>query len=164
MSDRTRRLANQSNVLGQFRRGQHNNVLAQTPLPPFGVQRRGELYHGEDRYFKENPHVAGMASEDNRVILNPYSANSPDEQNAVAMNEAARVRMRQLGMTPTFQPTAQQRSVYAGTPYESNETEMRSTIVARLLSGDPSGYEATPDQKRFIQTYMDPLQWWKGGR
>ena len=39
----------------------------------YGIGVRPDLYEGEDKYFKENPHVAGMAAEDDRIIMNPYS-------------------------------------------------------------------------------------------
>lgn len=51
-------------------------------------------YQSELDYFKANPTVAGMATEDNRVIINPYSNLTKDEKNSVFQNEKARIIMR----------------------------------------------------------------------
>jgi hypothetical protein len=47
---------------------------------PKGIQMR-KPYAGELDYFKNNPSVAGMATEDNKVILNPYSRLTPANTN-----------------------------------------------------------------------------------
>jgi len=117
---------------------------------PFGVKRRGQLYPGEDNYFRQNPKVTGMAAEDDAVILNPYSSLSEQEKQAVARNEAARVHMRRSETKPSFALTEDQRRQFAGTPYEGNEQAMRETIAARIFSGDPSGGEITPEQNSFL--------------
>ena len=123
---------------------------------PFGVERRSQLYPGEETYFRQNPHVAGMAAEDGKVILNPYSKNAPHEQEAVALNEAARVYMKQGKASPTFSLTPTQKAQFKGTAYEANEQAMRETIAARILSGDPSAKDATAEQKRFVEAQLRP--------
>ena len=50
-----------------------------------------EPYASELDYFKKNPSVSGMATEDNKVILNPYSNLKPEEYKAVVINETARL-------------------------------------------------------------------------
>lgn len=109
---------------------------------------RADLYPGENDYFRRNPHVAGMATEDGRVILNPYSSLSDDEQGAVYLNEASRLLMRESS-PPSFNITPEQRERFAtinnGQPYGS-EQDIRETIAARILSGDPSAGAATPEQ------------------
>lgn len=118
---------------------------------PFGVEQRSQLYPGEDKYFKDNPNVAGMAAEDGKVILNPYSTLSPDEKAAVARNEAARVFMRgKEGDRPSFDLTPEQKELFKGTPYENDEQAMRETVAARLFSGDPSAGNVTDDQKAYV--------------
>ena len=39
----------------------------------FGFKIRTKLFSGEDEFFKNRPEVAGMAAEDDTIILNPYS-------------------------------------------------------------------------------------------
>lgn len=122
---------------------------------PFGVERRTTLYSGEDKYFKANPHVAGMAADDGKIILNPYSKNTKSEQQAVMRNEAARLYMRNNGIKPSFDLTPEQRAQFKGTEYEGNLQAMRETIAARIFSGDPSAKSATSDQKEFVAKYLD---------
>lgn len=102
-------------------------------------------YLSELEYFKNNPHVAGMAAEDNSVILNPFSSLLPDEQKAVILNETARLYMRNNEMAPDFPVTQEQQGLLGnyGSP-----TDIRSTIAARTLSGDPS-IAPTQAQKQF---------------
>ena len=79
----------------------------------YGVGLR-DVYPGEDTYFKDNPHVGGMAAEDDRIILNPYSKLSEKEKQAVMMNEAARVHMRR-GMieAPRYDLSPEQSKAFA---------------------------------------------------
>lgn len=121
---------------------------------PFGVQRRNYLYDGEKSFFRANPHIAGMAADDNRVVLNPWSKNSASEQEAVALNEAARVFMRQQRLEPGFALTPQQEQFFAGTAYEGAPVEKRQTLAARLLSGDPSAGEPTAEQRRWVDKWL----------
>ena len=120
--------------------------------------RRSDLYPGEDRYFKENPGVAGMAAADNKVIINPYSENSQEEQDAVFQNELARVLMRVNDFNPAFDVTQDQRSYFSGTPYQNDEAAMRQTIAARIASGDPSAQTPTGDQLAFSKALSRMLQ------
>ncbi len=115
----------------------------------FGFKIREQLYPGEDTYFKSNPHVGGMAAESNDIILNPYS---PPEVNkdAVAKNEAYRLHMKKRGVVPDFELTDEQRKSFVGTPYESDEPSLKSTIAARIYSGDPSARE-TPEQRAWVE-------------
>lgn len=112
---------------------------------------RNALYPGEDAYFKANPNVSGMAAEDSRVILNPYSGLSDNERASVVRNEMARLLMRERGISPGYVVPDEQRQKFSGTPYEGNEQAMKETIAARLVSGDPSVSPANPDQYAFAQ-------------
>lgn len=115
----------------------------------YGVGLRPDLYPGEDTYFKENPHVAGMAADDDRIIMNPYSSLTDAEKQAVMLNEAARVHMRRNYDMPRFELTPDQMSRLGS--YSKNEDDIRQTIAARILSGDPSAGQATPDQLNYVQ-------------
>jgi hypothetical protein len=89
-----------------------------------------------------------MATEDDCVILNPYSKLAENEKEAVLLNETARVFMRRSGFCPTFSLTPEQNSCFANYgPMES----IRATIAARIFSGDPSALEPTDEQLAFVR-------------
>lgn len=102
-------------------------------------------YQSEDDYFRKNPTVAGMAAEDGKIILNPYSNLSEDELGSVATNEAYRLFMRENEIVPNIKLSEEQLKQFANTPYKNMERETKQTIIARILSGDPSAL-ATPEQ------------------
>ena len=105
-------------------------------------------YASEDTFFKGSPHVAGMATEDNQIALNPYSRLSQEERGAVAENEAARVWMRRPEWAPNVDLTPEQAQKFAtyGQPLDQ-----RSTIIARILSGDQSAGAPTQQQLEYAQ-------------
>lgn len=117
-------------------------------------KRTRPLYEGEDVYFKNNPKVSGMASEDSYVLLNPYSTLSEQEKNAVKANESARLYMNAMGV-PNVSLTNEQQSNLAGTTY-SNADPMyqQATILARILSGDKSGGIPTMQQMEAIKPML----------
>lgn len=51
-------------------------------------------YQSELDYFKNNTNVGGMATEDNKIILNPYSNLSNEQKRQVALNEGVRLFLR----------------------------------------------------------------------
>jgi hypothetical protein len=101
---------------------------------------------GELEFFKKRPEVAGMATEDNKIILNPYSKNTAEEQQAVAKNEAFRLFMKMQELVPSFELTKEQQEFFKDTEYEKDTAAAKQTILARILSGDPSAKNATPEQ------------------
>lgn len=115
-------------------------------------------YPSEAEYFKKNPHVAGMAAEDNQITLNPFSPLSPQEKNAVALNEAYRLFMRETQANPTFSLTPKQAAQFKGTEYEKNPDMAKHTIIARFLSGDPSVLDATDEQVAFAESVRRQAQ------
>jgi hypothetical protein len=118
---------------------------------PAGIQVR-KPFEGELEYFKKNPSVAGMAAEDNAVVLNPFSPLSPQEMQSVLINEAARVVMRSPEFSPTFKLTKDQEKFLKGTTYnKASSTDKAATIAARILSGDPSAGEPTEEQMKFVE-------------
>jgi hypothetical protein len=120
------------------------------PEGVYGVGMR-EPFESELDYFKKNPHVAGMAAEDDKIILNPYSTLKPQEREAVKLNEAARVHMRR-GMLPAprYELTPEQEKAFSayGT---GNIDDIRQTLAARILSGDPSALKPTPEQLEYVK-------------
>ena len=115
----------------------------------YGIGVR-QPYDSESQYFKSNPHVAGMASEDNRIVLNPFSTLSEAEKKAVMMNESARVYMRTGKVAPPqFGLTPEQEEAFGA--YSPDMTDRLSTVAARVLSGDPSALQATPEQIEYAR-------------
>ncbi|GMO20770.1 hypothetical protein BwSF21_14850 [Bradyrhizobium ottawaense] len=113
-----------------------------------------EPWPSENEFFSKRPEVAGMATEDDCVILNPYSALNEGEREAVLRNESARVFMRRNGLCPTFSLTPEQSSSFANYgPLES----VKATIAARILSGDPSALAPTDEQLAFVRDLKDKM-------
>ena len=115
-------------------------------------------YPSEADYFKKNPHVAGMAAEDNQITLNPFSPLNPQDKNAVALNEAYRLFMRETQANPSFSLTPKQAAQFKGTEYEKNPDMAKHTIIARFLSGDPSVLDATDEQVAFAESVRKQAQ------
>jgi hypothetical protein len=110
----------------------------------------------EDSYFSRNPNVSGMATSDNKVILNPYSKLTDIEKQAVIKNETARIIMRTTDLKPTFALTKEQSLKFKG--YGSKQN-IRETIVGRIISGDPSALNITDEQQNFanqVASKMEP--------
>jgi hypothetical protein len=117
---------------------------------PKGIEMR-KPYAGELEYFKKNANVAGMATEDNKVILNPYSNLKPEQYQSVAVNEASRIIMRKPEFKPDFELTNQQKAFLDTTTYKNaSEDERKATIAARILSDDPSSGVPTAQQNLFV--------------
>ncbi len=116
----------------------------------YGIGVRQDLFPGENDYFRKNPNVTGMAAEDNRIIMNPYSTLTDAEKQAVMMNEAARVHMRVGNFdAPRFALTPEQEKAFEG--YSANPVDRLSTVAARILSNDPSALTPTPEQTEYVQ-------------
>jgi len=135
----------------------------QKGLDPKDIVRQ-DLYPGEDKYFKENSNVGGMMTEDNRVIINPYSKLTDEEKDAVRINETLRLNFKQDNVVPNIEISEEQRSFFKETPYENNEDAMKQTIMARILTGDPSA-KATEEQLKEAETdlfkaYKENIDHW----
>lgn len=119
------------------------------PKGYYGIGMR-DPYDSERDYFQKNPHVAGMASEDDRIVMNPFSKLSEREKQAVILNEAARVHMRRgLMPAPRFSLTSEQEAAFS--QYSPNAEDRAATVAARILSGDPSALKPTPEQLEYVQ-------------
>ena len=114
-------------------------------------------YKSEDTYFALNPNVTGMAAEDGRIVLNPYSGLKYEQQLGVAKNEAIRLFMRENKIDPQFKVTPEQMKSFQGTDYGTNAPALRQTLVARILTGDPSAGNATEEQRKAAQSIMQQL-------
>lgn len=124
------------------------------PLGSSNLLRRP--YPSELDFFQKNPKVTGMATEDNRVIINPYATLNELEQQAVIDNETARILIRTGKIKkPDFSVTEEQQKFLDSTTYkDAPEEDRRATIAARLLTGDPTAGVATKEQ----QAYVDMLK------
>ena len=119
------------------------------PKGIYGVGLRDQLFPSEDEYFKANPNVAGMAAEDDKVIINPYSKISEKEKEAVMLNEAARVHMRNKMIdAPNYDLTPEHLEKFGS--YSKDPNDIRQTIAARILSGDPSAGQPTQAQQEYV--------------
>jgi hypothetical protein len=90
-----------------------------------------------------------MASEDGQIIFNPYSKGV--DFDSVGRNEAARLWMRESQVMPSFGLTGEQRAAFRGTAYEQDDNALRQTILARIISGDPSAGKITDEQRQWAE-------------
>ncbi len=126
------------------------------PQSVFGYAVR-QPYQSEDAFFLLNPNTTGMAAEDGRIVLNPYSGLKYEQQLAVAKNEAIRLFMRESQIDPQFKVTSEQMKSFQGTAYATNEPALRQTLVSRILTNDPSAGNVTDEQRKAAQSIMQQL-------
>jgi hypothetical protein len=135
--------------------------------PTYSYPLREKLYPGEDEYFKAHPEVTGMAAEDNQVIINPYSKLTAQQKEGIRMNETARLAMRNGYKRPTFDLTPEQQEFFStiqdGKPYSEDLQDIRETIIGRILSGDDSAGNVTPEQKKYAEELQRVLKFQVGG-
>jgi hypothetical protein len=131
------------------------NMVSVEPKSIYGYQIR-KPFAGEDEFFKGRPEVGGMAAEDGKIVLNPYSPLKEQEKMQVAKNEAIRLWMRDNKTEIPFNVTRDQSKAFSGTEYGSDPKALKETIVARVLTGDPSAM-ATPEQKSFANKLMEKI-------
>ena len=117
-----------------------------------------EPVKSELEFFKKRPEVGGYAAEDNKIVLNPFSTLKPSEQASVAQNEAMRLFMRSNKYAPHFELTKEQKSFFKGTEYGKDQEAAKQSVIARILTGDPSVGEITPEQKQAATDFMQQLQ------
>jgi hypothetical protein len=125
----------------------------------FGYEVR-KPFSSELKYFKKNTNVSGMAAADRRIILNPYSNLKPEQQGAVAKNEAIRLFMREKKYKYDFDATPEQLGSFKGTEYEKPENvqSLKDTIISRIITGDPSAGKFTPQQKKWADTVLGEIK------
>ena len=97
-----------------------------------------------------------MAAEDGKIVLNPYSSLKEQEKMNVAKNEAIRLWIRDNKPELPFEVTKEQSKAFSKTEYGSNPQALKETIVARVLTGDPSAM-ATPAQQSFASKLMGKI-------
>ena len=120
-----------------------------------GQVEQREAWPTEVEFFRNRLEVAGIAAEDGRVVLNPFSHLTDDQKAAVALNEAARVFMLREDIMPVYKITSEQTMAFS--TYGSLET-VQQTIAARLLSGDPSALAPTEEQIAFVRILAEAME------
>jgi hypothetical protein len=119
----------------------------------YGVPERMP-YQSELEFFRSNPNVAGMAAEDDAIVLNPAMRSRPEDYEAVARNEAARILMRTGALArPEFELTPEQLETFGS--YSQDPQDIRETLVGRWISGDPSGRNPS---SRSQENYLDYMR------
>ena len=119
-----------------------------------------EPYSQELEFFKSKPEIGGMVTEDQKIILNPHSTLSSKEKELVKQNELARLIMMKKGV-PEFDVTPEQQKYFStinqGQPYGSAE-HIRGTILGRIVSGDDSAQNITPQQIQYANKLKTAIQ------
>ena len=97
----------------------------------------------EASFFKKNPEVSGFASEDGMIVLNPHRKFTDEEEMSLLVNKASRLAIRRAPRSLAFPITQQQQGMFndfaaRGVPGERSGQDIRETILARLVAGDPS--------------------------
>lgn len=110
-------------------------------------------FPGEMEFFRKYPNVAGMAAEDNAIVLNPFTKLSKKEQQSVAINEAVRLFMKKNKINLEFRIEPSQEKMFKdfearGIPGERTDADIRATLIGRIISGDPSAKNVTDEQKK----------------
>ena len=127
----------------------------------YGYEIR-DPYPGEDEYFKKNTHATGMAAEDNKITINPYSSIPERSKALVAKNEALRLYMREHNIDPQFEVTDKQKQYFKenGSAYgiPGNEKHLRATIVSRIVTGDESAQDVTDEQRIVANSIMNQMR------
>ena len=111
-------------------------------------------------FFERNPSVSGMATEDNRIITNPFSSISEAERRKVMLNEGARLLMRNdADFSPDFSVTEEQDNILNGLDFYKNASpeDRKATLAGRLISGDPSAGQPTEEQGLFVKRLIQSL-------
>jgi hypothetical protein len=141
------RFAKEREALGLPYFAQENESPKQKTESIYGYPIR-KPYQSESDFFKNRPEVAGMATEDKAITLNPYSKNTPAQQNLVAQNEAIRQYLKENKVSPSFNLTPEQETEFSKTEYgkSKDKNPLKHSIIARILTGDPSAVNPTQEQ------------------
>ncbi len=119
----------------------------------FGYLLR-QPFKNENEWFKNNLNIAGYASQDGFIVINPHTKRNLCEIDSVCINEAIRLFMREANITPKIKLTNKQLNFFSGTAYEGNLIEMKKTIISRIIAGDPSAQNFTKAQKEVADTIL----------
>ena len=132
------------------------------PRKIYGYEERSP-FDSELEYFRRNPNVSGMATEDNRIIINPFIQLNPQQKESVLKNEATRLFLRNKKYKYDFNITPEQKRLFSNTIYgkPENEYHLKSTILSRGLTGDKSSGVLSQRQQEWvnwIKKQLDELE------
>ena len=115
----------------------------------------------EDEIMTENSGIVSSAgdadipvSDGPRIVINPSTFRNKKDALCVAFNERFRIAMEQYGFEPKSEPTERQRRFFADTAYADDETMLRRTILARVLTLDTSVKDPTDEQMREALAFL----------
>ena len=103
----------------------------------------------ERLWFSKHRDTAGMATEDGKIILNPYSNLDKQKMQSVVKNEASRLWLKENNIVPDFELTPEQRQGFIGSPYANDEMSLKQSILGRIISKDSSALNVTPIQQEW---------------
>ena len=120
---------------------------------------------GEIKFFTDNPTVGGMADfNTGTVVINPLKQWKPEERNSIQANESMRLFMRHNNIKPEFKLTEEQTNLFSnnrtntGSDYIDNPSELRETIITRIIAGDPSSGAPTKEQIDIAESLINLLK------
>ena len=104
-----------------------------------------QAYPSEQQFFRNRPYVAGYAADDGGVVQNPYITKG---LSPVAANETVRQALRSLPneQRPDFELTPEQTATLGD--YSPDPRDVKDTILARIITGDPSAQNITDAQRQ----------------
>ena len=122
-----------------------------------GLYSQREPDESEISFFNSNPEVAGMATDDKRVVLNPIGRVAPGAFESVARNERVRLLLDDRKLDPAIGLTKGQirKARSWGGPYGENPKLLRQTLIGRILSDDDSLAPYTKEQQDYASKLVD---------
>ncbi len=116
-------------------------------------------FPSEDRFFKSRPEVAGMFSPETKsIILNPFNKFDDKQKGSVAKLEGFRGLMHTHNIVPKFELTKKQKESLKGTKEGDDGRFAKQTIASRILVGDPSALDVTPEQRKEVARIVKQFQ------
>ena len=123
-------------------------------MPNFKDYKERKPSTSELDFFRRSG-VPGYAAEDGSVVINPVQQPGVNYE-SVRINEHVRLLIRGGKVQPpNFQITTAQQQRFKD--YGSLD-DIRATIAARLVSGDPSAGEATEEQRSYMNSILLELE------
>lgn len=101
-------------------------------------------YPSEAEWFAHHLSVAGFATRQGEVVLNPYLARRPKQRRSVLLNEATRVYLWRR-KSPRIWLNPEQKTRFAS---YGRIIDQVHTVIARLVAADPSAGRPSAAQRR----------------
>jgi hypothetical protein len=114
-----------------------------------GLKKLRSPYPSEREYFKRNPTVGGMATEDKKIILNDYGDLTESQKHGIYNLENSRLHMKESKNRPRFKLTNEQKKKFS--KYSKKKQDILETIASRMFVGDTSAGLTTPEQVKYVE-------------